>query len=135
MSSSLLEGSSSLLEGLSSQSLDRTERHVNDTIYEKCSNTNIRPVKSLTKSSEEREEQDEYGYSPVKEPKALDKKAQHTRKNEMLRCIRHLDQRQLTMPEMQWRECKVMQMCQQSPHDKSHTSYDSTHKHINTNEQ
>jgi len=113
MSSPSLEGSSSLLEGSSSWSLDRTERHVRDAIYEKCSNMNIR-VKSLTKSSEEREEQDEYEYSPVKEPKALDKKAQHTRKNKMSRRIRHLDQRQLTTPEMQWRESEVTQTCQQS---------------------
>jgi len=75
------------------------ERHVGDAIYEKHLNTNMRPVKKLTKSSEEREEQDEYEYSPVEEPKVPDKKAWHTRKNEMLRCIRHLNQRQLTMPE------------------------------------
>jgi len=60
MSSSLLEGSSSLLEGSSSQSLDRTERRVGEVLYEKHSNMNVGPVKSLTKSSEEWEEQDEY---------------------------------------------------------------------------
>ena len=54
---------------------------------------NVGPVKSLTKSSEEWEEQDEYEYSPAEEPKAPDKKTWHTRKNEMSRCIRHLDQR------------------------------------------
>jgi len=75
MSSSLLEGLSLLLEGLSSWSLDRTERHVGDAIDEKCLNMNIRPVKRLMKASEEREEQDEYEYSPVKEPKVPDKKA------------------------------------------------------------
>jgi len=90
------------------------ERHVGEVLYEKHSDMNIRPVKSLMKSSEEREEQDEYEYSPVKKPKSLDKKAQHTRKNEMSRCIRHLNQRQLTMPETQWRESKVMQTHQQS---------------------
>jgi len=52
-SSFLLEGLSSLLEGLSSWSLDGMERHVGDFLYEKCSNMNIGPVKSLTKSSEE----------------------------------------------------------------------------------
>ena len=41
MSSSLLEGLSSLLEGLSFQSLDGTERCVGDAIYEKCLNTNV----------------------------------------------------------------------------------------------
>jgi len=41
---------------------------------------NVGPVKSLMKLLEEREEQDEYEYSPVKEPKVPDKKAQCTRK-------------------------------------------------------
>jgi len=74
--------SSSLLEGSSSQSLDRMERCVGDAIYEKHLNMNIRPIKKLMKSSEEREEQDEYEYSPVEEPKVPDKKAWCTRKNE-----------------------------------------------------
>jgi len=47
VSSSLLEGSSLLLEGSSSQSLDGMERRVGDILYEKCSNTNIGPVKSI----------------------------------------------------------------------------------------
>ena len=129
MSLSLLEGLSSLLEGSSSWSLDRTERCLGDVLYEKHLNMNIGPVKSLTKLSEEWEEQDEYEYSPVKEPKVLDKKARHTRQNEMSRRIRHLDQRQLTMPETQWRESEVTQSVN------SHTSYDSMCKRVNTNEQ
>jgi len=55
----LLEGSSSqasLLEDSSSQSLDRMERCVGDTIDEKHLNMNVRPVKRLMKLSEEREE-------------------------------------------------------------------------------
>jgi len=89
-----------LLEGSSSWSFDRTERHVGDAICEKHLNINVRPVKKLTKSSEEREEKGENGHSPVEEPKVLDKKAWCTRKYKMSRHIRHLNQRQLTMPEM-----------------------------------
>ena len=124
-----------LLEGLSSQCFDGTERHVGNAICEKCSNMNIRTIKTQTNSSVKKEEYGEYGYSPGKEPKALDKKTQHVDKRQLLRHIMHLGQREMTAPETWWRESKVMQTCQQLQCDNSHTSYDSMRKCIKINEQ
>jgi len=77
-------------------------------------NTNVRTIKKQTNSSVKKEEHGEHGYSPGKEPKALDKKAWHVDKRQLLKCIMHLGQREMTMPETWWRESKVMQMHQQS---------------------
>jgi len=124
-----------LLEGSSSQSFDRTERCVGDAICEKCSNTNVRTIKKRTNSSVKKGEYGEYAYSPGKEPKVPDKKTQCVDKRQLSRHIMHLGQREMTVPEMQWRESEVMQTCQQLQCDNSHTSYDSMRKCIKINEQ
>jgi len=124
-----------LLEGLSSWSFDRTERHVGNAICEKCLNTNVRTIKKQTNSSVKKGEYGEYAYSPGKEPKALDKKTWHVDKRQLLRHIMHLGQREMTAPETQWRESEVMQTHQQLQCDNSHTSYDSMHKCVKINEQ
>jgi len=124
-----------LLEGLRSQSFDRTKRHVGNTICEKHLNMNVRTIKKWMNSSVKKEEYGEYAYSPGKEPKAPDKKTWHVDKRQLSRCIMHLGQRKMTMPETWWRESEVMQTCQQLQCDNSHTSYDSTHKCIKINEQ
>jgi len=49
------------------------EWHGKSIVYVEHLNMNIRSIKQLTNLSVEREEQDEYSYSPVKEPKVLDK--------------------------------------------------------------
>ena len=103
-----------LLEGLSSQSFDGMERCVGDAICEKHLNTNIRTIKKQTNSSVKKEEHGEHAYSPGKEPKVPDKKTWCVDKRQLLRCIMHLGQREMTVPEMQWRESEVMQTCQQS---------------------
>jgi len=103
-----------LLEGSSPQSFDRTEKHVGDTICKKHLNTNVRTIKKWMNLSVKKEEHGKHAYSPGKEPKVLDKKAQHVDKRQLSRCIMHLGQREMTVPEMQWRESEVMQTCQQS---------------------
>ena len=90
------------------------ERCVGDTICKKHLNMNVRTIKKWMNFSVKKEEHGEHAYSPGKEPKVPDKKAQHVDKRQLLRHIMHLGQREITVPEMQWRESKVTQMCQQS---------------------
>jgi len=53
-----------LLEGLSAQSFDGTERHISDAKDAEHLNTNIRPIKKWTNLSVKKEEYGEHAYSP-----------------------------------------------------------------------